>query len=104
MEEYVSTQVVAMFSMCRLSDVWREFRKIGMEPAEFAPKMWALRDRDFPAMGNSAFLFKYGFEVLQPIINLKLNRPVDYPGFNELMEEALRPYILLNSYMWTKKC
>ena len=96
----VSDKVVRMFAMGRLSDVWREFRKIGMEPAEFAPQMWAIRDKDFKHMGNSDFLFKYGIEVLEPIINEKLQRPAGYQSFNELMETALKEYIELNKYMW----
>lgn len=92
----VSLEVDIVFVLTYLPNVWDALKLAGFDTKAIAAQCWHdLKDSKKNISDEKWFLI-WGMEVLNPLMNLKLGRPIEHPSFRNMMEYALKEKIDLN--------
>lgn len=95
----VSKEVEHVFILPYFMYVWPQLRKIGFDTEQLAKQFWDNHKEKGNGMSPNLYFLKWGVEVLQPMMNKKLNRPEDHPTFIKMMDYLMKPFIVKDPYL-----
>ena len=96
-------EVKHVFTTPDLMYVWEEFRRLGFDTQVIADEMWAKKKETAPDELDGNFFLRYGVEVLQPMLNKRLNRPFDHPTFFNMLHYLLKHKIAKDPWLNQQK-
>lgn len=82
--------------------IYPQFRRLGFDTIKLHKEFIT----DFKASGErdeTAYFLDYGLRVLNPMLNQRLNRPIDHPTFIKLVEYSIQDEIKRSQDVWTKR-
>lgn len=85
----ISYQVQYVFTIASLVHVMPNLRQTGIDVPRIIRDLWEEYDLSDRKDSPEVHFLKYGVRVINPLLNKKLNRPVDHPTFNNILEYSL---------------
>lgn len=84
-------------------NVYPQFRKMGIDTIELHIEFIKAFKANKSDLRQVDYFLEYGMTVLNPILNKRLNRPVDHPTFLKLVEYGIRDIIKRDQSVYRKR-
>ena len=95
----VSSEVKHVFITPYLQYVWREIRGLGIDTEPLGKRLWDDYAKSGKTVSENLYFLQWGIDVLNPILNQKLDRPLEHPTFAKMMEYLMQPFIAKDPFL-----
>src|SRR5258706_14931751 len=95
----ISEEISHVFIIPYLRYVWKEVGSLSIDTEPLGKRLWDDYAKSGKTVPENLYFLCWGIEILNPILNQKLNRPLGHPTCVKMMAYLMKPFIDKDPYL-----